>query len=118
MSTVDTALGDIAAAIAALAPAHEGLRDFARLNVRPETLVEVRTAIEQYDRRLRLLTVAQSALDALVADGYPDLATRDIAAAVLADLQANAASIETALALFGAVTATTLRLSATPPTPK
>jgi hypothetical protein len=117
-SAVGTASSEISAALDAMAAPHEGLRDFSRLNIRPETLVEVRVSIEQYDRRARLLTDARKAIDALVADGYPELNAREAAASVIADLQANAESIEVALRLFGTTTASTLRLAHGAPEPK
>jgi len=117
-SAVAAASPEISAALEAMAAPHEGLRDFARLNIQPGTVAAVRLSIEQYDRRARLLTAAKTAIDALLSDGYPDLSARDIDAAVLADLQANAASIDTALALFGPITARSLRLAASPPVAK
>jgi len=99
MSAVDTALAEIVTTLAAIAPAHEGLRDFASLNIQRDTQVEVKASLTQFDRRVQLLTAARVALESLIADGVLG-PPREIGAEALKDLQQNAASIAAALALF------------------
>jgi hypothetical protein len=111
-TVVPAALTEIQTRLAEIPPQHEGLRDFARLNLKAETLTEVRTSIDQYDRRVRLLTTAQTALEQLVADGYPDLLPRKVSDLVLQDLQDNEATIAAALKQFTSNAPTTLNLSA------
>jgi hypothetical protein len=111
-TAVASALVEIAAAIAALAPAHEGLRDFARLNLQPAAALEVKASLEQCDRRAKALEHAQTALDLLVADGYPALPLREVNDTAFADLLNNAATIAAALARFvGPEPATAMGLS-------
>jgi hypothetical protein len=118
MSAVDTAITEIQAAVADLAPRHEGLRDFARLNLQPQTIADVQAAVAVYDRRVGLMNEALAVLQRLVADGYPRLDSREVDAAVLKELQDNAATIEAALSQFAPTIPKTLGLTAGPPVPK
>jgi hypothetical protein len=118
-TAVTAALAEIVAALATIPPQHEGLKDFARLNLKPETLVEIRTSLEQYDRRVRLLEAAQKANEVLLADGYPALEPREISDAAYQDLQTNKQTIDAALQQFTSPTpATTLGLAAGAVEPK
>lgn len=117
-TVVPAGLAEIREKLAEIPPQHEGLRDFARLNLKPETLAEVRVSLEQYDRRVRVLTAAQTALEQLVADGYPDLLPRKVSDLVLQDLQENEATIAAALKQFTSNDPATLNLSAGPPEAK
>jgi len=117
-TAVSAALAEIETALATIPPQHEGLRDFARLNLRPATLVEVRASLEVYDRRVTRLQAAKAAIEALVADGFPDLRPREIDDAALQDLQENAQTITAALAQFASNTPTALGLSAGAAEPK
>lgn len=110
-TAVDGARDEIQAAMAALVPELEGLRDYARLNLHDDTRREVDFSIAQYDRRLGLLTAADAALASLVGDGYPALDVREVADVVYQDLTANAATIEAALRKFASNAATSLRLN-------
>lgn len=118
MSAVDTAIVEIQAALASLAPRHEGLRDFARLNLQAQTSADVQAAIAVYDRRVSLLNQSLATLQQLVADGHPTLEVREVDAAVLKDLQESAATIEAALGQFRPTIPNTLGLVASPPVPK
>ena len=109
-TAVDQALEEIAAALLVMGPQHEGLRDFARLNLAESTLTEIRVSISQYDRRLALLLNAKAALFALVGDGHPALDIREIPASAYDDLRTNAATIEAALAQFGSAIAVSIGL--------
>ena len=110
MTKVDEAIVEIEAALAAMAPEHEGLRDFARLNLEPATLATVQSFTAAYDKRFAALTAALTKCRLLIEDGYPELALREIADSEFKDLQANAATIEAALAKFGSSKAVTLGL--------
>jgi hypothetical protein len=111
-TAVAAALNEIQAALAVIPPQHEGLRDYARLNLQRETQQEVITTLEQYDRRVRVLEAAQKALELLLADGHPDLTPRAVSAAVVQDLQANLATITAARLQFVSDTTTVLGLAA------
>lgn len=119
MSKVDEAIIEIDAALAEMAPAHEGLRDYSRLNVSAETKAAVDSAITQYDRRRDLLVGAKTTLERLVGDGYPTLDIPDVSVTVKADLDEQKRTIDAALAQFSAVPpAVDLGLAADPPVPK
>jgi len=117
-TAVEQALQEIVTKMAIVAPQHEGLRDYSRLNISPETRTEVTAAITVYDRRVTVMLAAKNALTALLADGYPDLDIREVSAAVLADLKENAATIEAALAQFGSNQAAAIVSTAGPAEPK
>lgn len=119
MSKVDEAIVEIDAALAEMAPAHEGLRDYQRLNIKPETKAAVDAAIAQYDRRKDLLLGAKTNLERLVGDGYPTLDIPDVSVVVKEDLDEQKRTIDAALAQFSSVPpATDLGLSAGAPEPK
>jgi len=103
MSAASDAIIEIDAALAALAPQHEGLRDYDRLNLIPEAHAVVQTAINAYDVRVLKLEQAKQALEALVGDGHPEMPARDVVQTVYADLQANKQTIDAALGIFHAV---------------
>lgn len=109
-NAVEQAILEIKAKLAELAPQHEGLRDYARLNLKPETLEQVNLSIAQYDARVGLLMAALAALEALAADGHPELPAREVEQLVLDDLLENAATIEAALGKFELAKASTLGL--------
>lgn len=109
---VDQALTELADRLATLAPQHEGLRDFARLNLQSNTRAVVMQALSLYDRRVGLIVAAQAALKYLVADSYPELVMPDIDAASMADLQDNTTTIEAAFGLFTRIPAASLSLTA------
>jgi hypothetical protein len=115
---VSTALDELHDALGDVGPEYEGLLDYQRLNLKPDTRREVDEAINDYSRRLGLMNAAQAALEALVNDGYPDLSVRAIAATAFEDLQANAASIEAALKKFSSNQASALTVTAGEPQPK
>jgi hypothetical protein len=101
-TAVDAAIIEIKAAIAAITPQLEGLRDFSRLNLEPGTQEEVQKSITIYDRRFALLTAAENSLETLVIDGYPDVPVSQVEESVFADLSENASTIEAALKQFTA----------------
>jgi hypothetical protein len=115
---IDTAHTELSDALAAVGPEYEGLLDYQRLNLKPDTRREVDEAINDYARRQQLMLNALNALEALINDGYPDLAVRAIAGAAFEDLQSNAASIEAALKKFSSNQASGMTLTGGTPEPK
>ncbi len=112
-TAVTAALAEIDAALTRIPPQHEGLKDFARLNLQRDTQQEILVSLEQYDRRVRKLLAAQAALEQLIVDGHPDLLAREISPAAFEDLQQNARTIDAALRQFTTpTTASTLGLAA------
>jgi len=119
-TSVDAALQEIVASLAVLSPQLEGLRDFQRLNLKAETRREIETSLAAYARREQLLVSAQSALEGLLGDGFPEMAVRALDEAAYLDLVANAGTIEAALKQFSAADQATVELITTagPPEPK
>jgi len=111
MSAVDTALAEVQAAITAMAPAHEGLRDYALLDLKPETKAVVDAEIARYDLRLSWLLYVEDALMNLVDNGYPTLAPAEIPEDAMEDLQENKSTIDAALGIFRPNTAVGMSLT-------
>jgi hypothetical protein len=63
---LEAALAAIKIELKRVEPIHEGLRDYARLDLHPDTLRAVKQAIALYDRRVKLLEIAAAALEALL----------------------------------------------------
>lgn len=129
VSAVTAALAELDEQLTAIAPSHEGLRDYARLNIEDGTRREITDAIGDYDRRVALLQEArraeQTLLDtavaaykALAGDGHPDLPIREISPAALADLQNNLDTLAAARARFASNAATAMTLTGDPAEPK
>jgi CRP-like cAMP-binding protein len=110
-TAVDDALAEVTAAIAAMADPLEGLLDYSRLNLEDDARREVQEAIADYDRRLARLLEFQTAADALLSDGYPDLKARDISESARENLAYQHRTITAALAQFNANTAVTMGLA-------
>jgi hypothetical protein len=100
MPLLEDLKAELLAAKATIEPQIEGLHDFARLNIKPETLEKVQAANTDFERRLALILAALSALDALATDKYPGVAQRDVIEAVYADLQDNVNTITVAFQKF------------------
>lgn len=111
MTAVDSALAEINERLATFAPQHEGLRDFALLNLQEATKVEIDSSLKLYDRRQDLLEKAKAALESLNADGHPDLPVREISTAAFDDLRNNTSTIEAAMARFASNAATSIALT-------
>lgn len=118
MSKVDEAITEIEAAIEELQLPFEGLRDFERLNLQPETTTEVREARVQYTTRLNKLNQALNYLNELVNDGYPTLEIPNVSISVKEDLKAQHESISAALGKFKTEAAATLGLTGEAPEKK
>jgi hypothetical protein len=99
-SVIAAALAEVEERLKLFDPQLEGLRDYERLNIQPATMEAVKAAIKAYEERIRLLHELENALKGLLADGSPDLPIFEVDAAVLSDLQENAATIAAALARF------------------
>lgn len=115
---VTAALAELSQKLAILEPQLEGLRDYARLNLDDETKNIVALEITRYERRRALLNAGLDALDDLIADGHPVMDPVEIPQRAYSDLQANAATIEAALAQFAPNTAAGLNLAAGGSEPK
>lgn len=110
---------ELEAAQAVLLPQIEGLHDFARLNLQPDTLVVVNQAIVDFERRRDLQVAALAALQALSGDNYPDVPERAVIQAVFEDLQDNVSTIEAAFSKFEEIgQATTVTVKPGAPTHK
>ncbi len=94
---------ELLAAKAILLPQIEGLHDFARLNLKPETLAKVQEATVDFERRLERINTALAALDGLSSDNYPEVPTRSVLADVYNDLHENVTTIEAAFQKFAPI---------------
>lgn len=117
-TAVEAARDEIRETLARIEPEHEGLYDFARLNITPETKAVVDAAIADYDRRVAKLRSTLVEIEGLLADGYPALDVREVAGTVYNDLQAQNATIDAALAKFQPAVAANMGLAAGTPEPK
>lgn len=99
-TSVEAAQAEIDKQLETLAPQHRGLREYALLELGDAARREIMAEITLYDRRVSLLTAAKEALADLESDGYPDMPVRVVNPDVLADLRADAADLEAALAKF------------------
>jgi hypothetical protein len=118
MTLVDDALGEVRERMAFLGPIYEGLQDYNRLNILAPTRKIVQESIEDYSQRLLLLQAVEAALLALIEDGHPDIAVREIPQAAVDDLEINKSTIGAARAIFASGQAVTLSTSGGNPEPK
>jgi len=100
MAEFDNLKTELLAAKASIEPQIEGLHDFARLNIKPETMTVVNAAIVDFERRLGLIVAALAALDALENDKYPTLERLSVNDDVFEDLKDNVDTIEAAFKQF------------------
>lgn len=118
MAKLDDLKAELLAAQVSITPQIEGLHDFARLNLTPDTLAVVNTGISDFERRLGLIVAALKALEDLIDDNYPAVDVRLVPKAVFADLQDNVSTIEAAFAKFkGAEEAVSGKITAGVPRP-
>ena len=108
---VPEALSEINQALSIHADEHEGLRDLARLNIQPETLIEVNKLLAVYDQRIDLLTKAKLGLESLIEDGHPELNSFEVIQTVYQDLQNQQETVSAAFAKFKPIVAANLNLS-------
>lgn len=109
---VQEALNEIRNTLNNIAKEHEGLRDFARLNLQPETLAKVQELLNIYDARVALLIAAFNALEALINHGHPNLDVFEVVQSVFNDLKNNNDTIDAAFAKFKPIVAGSLNLTA------
>jgi len=100
MSNLENLKTELLAAKATIEPQIEGLHDFARLNILPPTKEKVDAAIVDFERRLKLIGEAIVCLDNLTVDKYPEVAQRDVADAVYADLADQVKTVTAAFQKF------------------
>jgi len=117
-TVVDEAVEEKKLAETNIQPLLEGLRDYARVDLKPETAEIVNAAIQEHERRLALLQIAIAANQALLDDGYPLLPVHEVEQAVYADLQEQFISISAAFGHFTPNMAAELGLFANGPEPK
>lgn len=94
---------ELLAAKATLLPIIEGLEDYNRLNIKPETKQVVTTSLTAAKQRLAKIDAALAALEALEGTGYPDLNVQQVTEAVYADLKEQSDTIDAALAKFAPI---------------
>lgn len=94
---------EVAAAAVPVAAAVEGLKDYQSVNLAPASQAEVAARLADYQRRRDLLETlrkvlasARAAIEALLADGHPDLPQREVSDEVLADLDENLSTMTVA----------------------
>lgn len=109
---VDAARVEIIGLMDAFAPELEGLQDYARLNLKPDTMEEVQALIALYQRRMYVLQTAKDALEGLISDGHPGMPVRQVSEDELDDLQNNLDTITAARARFVSDPAVSMALSA------
>ena len=117
------ALADFKAEVAAqqeeIKPIIEGLEDYNRLNIAPETQQIVQTALADLKKRQQLLANSMKAITDLEGNNYPDLPTKIVTVAIYEDLAAQKKTIEAALGKFApAEEATSATIVAGEPQPK
>lgn len=115
MSAVDDAIAELDALLDVLGPQYEGLKDYARLNLQPDSMAAVQVALVVYDRRVGLVATTRDMLVKLRTDGYPTITLPQVSPTVYADLQAQEATITAALGQFTSAPAAALNLSADAP---
>lgn len=106
-TAVETALAEVNAALVALAPPREGFKDFARLNLKPESVEPVNRVIIDLDQRWDLLQDVKRVIANLLNDGYPALPKIEFTAEVVDDLRQNTSTVDAAFAMSKAEGAAT-----------
>ena len=91
---------ELIAARNVIEPQIEGLKDFQRLNIAPDTKVKVTETLDRYDRRAKRINEAVAALDNLNNDDFPNMPNVEVVQAVYADLAAQVSTIGAAFAKF------------------
>lgn len=115
MTSIGSAIAELQEAVATIEPVIAGDVDLSKIGLDGDTAQAVNAAIVDFQRRLKLLVGAVAALQALVDDGYPNLANREVSVVTLKVLQDELARIEAALAKFESNEATSVQVTADPP---
>ncbi len=108
---------ELLAAKAVIEPQIEGLHDFARLNIKPETATTVQEVTVDYERRLSVINNALDALGKLEEDKYPETPKEEVLSDVYKDLSDNVSTIQAAFAKF-AIKDEAVTAEITPGTPE
>jgi hypothetical protein len=117
-AVMDAALKEIEEAVETLTPQYKGLLDYSHIDLQPGTLAEINVSIVEYQQRLQLLHNAKVAIDALVADGHPEMKPREVEASVHSDLQENKLTIDAAFGQFTSNAPVSLAMSSGAPESK
>ena len=118
-TTLDSYKSELLAAKTIITPQIEGLHDFARLNLHPDTANIIAQAIEDFERRLLLIDTSLDSLKGLQNDNYPNMDTRSVLSEIYSDLQDNVNTIEAAFGKFEPEPqAQSVTITAGPPEPK
>jgi hypothetical protein len=99
---IDPARDELAQSLSDSAPQLEGLDDFLRLNLLPEAQAEVSSIRSRVQRRRDLETAAVSALNALLADGYPAAIVDRVTEVIFENLLEQQKTMQAALKHFDA----------------
>ena len=97
---LDAMQAELEAARATLLPIIEGLEDYNRLNIKPETKTIVQENMTKAKKRLTLIDASLKALQDLEDSGYPALDTQIVSVTVYTDLAEQKATIDAALGKF------------------
>jgi hypothetical protein len=117
-TAVDNAVTEVKAALAVAQPQLRGLEFFLRLDQNDVTKRILEQRRVDTERRIAVLQGALAALEALLADGYPEVPVQEVPDTVLADLTEDMSVEEAALALFASDRATKLNVVAGAAEPK
>lgn len=109
---------ELVADLDVIAPQIRGLHYLVQINVFPDLVSEESSRIVDRERRRDLIQNVITALDALVADGYPDLLPDQIQPQLFSELQGELSDIQAAANIFQQVVAEHLQINFSPPVPK
>jgi len=117
-TAVESASAELQVAKTGLDPIVEGLHDFSAVNLKPDTQTTIQSTIIDYERRQTLIKAAQSALQALMADGYPNLPVRPLRDSAFQDLKDQVSTMTAAFGQFEPEKAQSLNPTASESVPK
>jgi hypothetical protein len=116
MSVVHECLEELQDALEVMAPRKEGMLDFLRLNIKPETRDEVDRQQKFYSDQMLLVQNAIAALQTLTNAKYPDLPKEPVSQAVYDDLATQINTVSRAIEQFEApAEATNAKISSSDP---
>lgn len=101
-SSLDALRGELDESNGASAVQRRKLRDVADLPLSADTAAAVSGELAAHEHRQSLIQAVLTALDALEADGYPDVPRTEVAKSVLDELNEEKDALETAIAALGA----------------
>jgi hypothetical protein len=109
---------ELVAALDPLKLQFNGLHYLSRFGTLPDLVTEENNQIAVFGRRIDSIQAVITALDALVADGYPDELTDTISPELDTELRDEVSAIEAAATIFKRNVAKNLQVNFTQPTPK